>query len=111
MGSIRPQKGKHTSPNILLGISLSVLLVASVIPSTYALTGDAPTTYTRFDGNDYVDIPSSPNLQLLQFTVEARFRIFQAPSEPGFIVSKTAGAGGIFDQNYALFVTKEGTVG
>jgi hypothetical protein len=110
MGS-RTTKGKHTSANILLGISLSVLLIASVIPVTYAVEGDATTSFTRFDGNDYIDIGSSPNLQLLQFTLEARFRISQMPAEPEFIISKSAGTGGIFDKNYALFITKEGKVG
>ena len=110
MGS-RTTRGKHTSANILLGISLSVLLIASVIPVTYAVEGDATTSFMRFDGNDYTETASSPNLQLLQFTLEARFRISQMPAEPGFIISKSAGTGSIFDNNYALFVTKEGKVG
>jgi hypothetical protein len=111
MGSRGTKNGKHTIPNILLGISLSILLVASTIPASFAVDSEPATTFKRFDGNDYVGVASSPNLQLMQFTVEARFRITQAPAEPGFIVSKPAGSGGIFDQNYAMFVTKEGKVG
>jgi hypothetical protein len=33
------------------------------------------------------------------------------PAEPEFIISKSAGTGGIFDKNYALFITKDGKVG
>ena len=112
MGSQGPLGRKHTSANILLGSVLSVILLASVFPTTYSRQDSTTVSYTRFDGNDYTDIPSTPGLQLLQFTVEARLRITQTPSEPGFIVSKGASTtNNLFDQNYAIFITKEGKVG
>lgn len=112
MGSHGTLWRKHTSANILLGSFLSIVLLASVFPSTYSVEDGSTVSYTRFDGNNYVDIPSSPSLQLMQFTVEARVRLSQMPSEPGFIVSKGASTvSSLYDQNYALFVTKEGKVG
>ncbi|MCI0563705.1 MAG: cellulase family glycosylhydrolase [Nitrososphaera sp.] len=97
---IRPARGPTWK--ILLSLPLSVLLLTSVLPSLYALE-----TFRTFSGTDYLDIPNSSELQLSQFTVEARFRIVDDPVERGYLVSKGSAEGGnaLLDQNYALFIT------
>ncbi len=92
---------------LLLGLTLSVLLAASVIPSSYAAE-----SFRRFTGGTYIDVPSSPALQLSQFTLEAKFRITGDLSDRGYLVSKGASDGGYVhrDQNYALYLMQYGGV-
>ncbi|MGH9878475.1 MAG: LamG domain-containing protein, partial [Nitrososphaerales archaeon] len=81
------------------GILLAIILVTSVIPSSYAVE-----TFKTFDGNDKIDVPNAAKLQLAKFNVEVRFRIQEAPTERGFLVSKgsTDNGNSVNDQNYAL---------
>jgi hypothetical protein len=71
------------------------------IPS-YAL--DA---FKTFRGGDFVEVPSSPSLQLVQFAIEVRFRITENLLERGYLISKssTENENTLLDQNYAVFVT------
>ncbi|HEY8139767.1 MAG TPA: cellulase family glycosylhydrolase [Nitrososphaera sp.] len=93
---------------LVLGITLSIVLGASVIPASYAAD-----TIRHFDGSNYIEVPNSSDLQLGQFTLEARFRIADNLSERGYIVSKSASDDGNvhLDHNYALYVTKLGKLG
>lgn len=86
----------------LLGIPLALMLLASVIPSSYAVI-----TFMTFDGSDKIDIPNASKLQLAKFIVEVRFRIQDTPTERGFLVSKGSTDNGnkVNDQNYALSLT------
>ncbi len=79
-------------------ILLAIILVASIIPSSYA------ETFKTFDGDDKIDVPNAAKLQLAKFNVEVRFRIQDAPTERGFLVSKASTENGnnVNDQNYAL---------
>jgi hypothetical protein len=88
-------------------VSLCLILLASAIPSSYALAN-----FKSFAG-EYIDVPSSPELQLSQFSVEVTFRILQDPLERGYIVSKSSSENGsmLLDQNYALFVTPQNKIG
>ncbi|MGI0025694.1 MAG: LamG-like jellyroll fold domain-containing protein, partial [Nitrososphaera sp.] len=92
----------------MLSLPISFLLLASSGPSLYALE-----TFKTFAGIDFIDVPSSPDLQLEEFTVEVGFRIFQEPAERGYLVSKSSVSNGspLLDQNYALFVTPTNKVG
>jgi hypothetical protein len=104
----RPKKSINRIPTLLLGLTLSILLGASVIPASYAAE-----TFRHFDGNNYIEVPNSPELQLAQFTLEARFRIADNFAERGYIVSKAASDDGSvhLDHNYALYVTKLNKLG
>jgi len=92
----------------LLPSLLLCLLLAAQIPSVYALD-----TFKTFAGSDFIDVPSSPVLQLEEFTIEVRFRILQDPTERGYLVSKSSVANGslLLDQNYALFITPLNKIG
>ena len=97
----------------LVGISLAILLAASVIPASFSSNSAyAVETIKTFDGNDYIDVPSSSSLQLAQFVTEVRFRISELPSERGYMISKGAnGDSDNLDHNYAMYVTKLGKIG
>ncbi|HKX82321.1 MAG TPA: hypothetical protein VJL54_08705, partial [Nitrososphaera sp.] len=73
------------SARVLLGLTLSVILAASVVPATYAAE-----TFRTFEGSTYIEVPNSPGLQLDQFTLEAKFRISDNHSERGYLISKAA---------------------
>jgi hypothetical protein len=90
-----------------VSIPLTLLLLASVVPSSYGLVD-----FKSFAG-DYIDVPNAPELQLSQFSIEVTFRILQDPSERGYIVSKSSSDNGslLLDQNYALFVTPTKKIG
>jgi hypothetical protein len=90
-----------------VSISASLLLLLAAIPSSYA-----DLDFKTFSG-DYVDVTSSPSLQLTQFTLEVKFRIAQDPLERGYIVSKSSSDGGniLLDQNYALFISPVKKIG
>ena len=94
--------------NLILGVSISVVLVASGIPQSFAAE-----TFRSFDGTDYVDIPSNGSLQLEEFIVEVRFRFTEQPSEWSFLMNKAGTNAGktSIDQNYALFLTPFNKVG
>ncbi|MGH9991099.1 MAG: hypothetical protein ACREAZ_00415, partial [Nitrososphaera sp.] len=91
-----------------LSASFSLILLVSLIAPIYALD-----TFRTFAGNDFIGVPSSPDLQLGQFTLEVRFRITEDPTERGYLLSKGSVANGsiLHDQNYALFVTRLKSVG
>jgi len=96
----------------MLGVTLAVILTASVVPAAFNMRSAYAETFRSFDGNDYVEVSSSPDLQLSKFTIETKFRIQDLSTLRGYIVSKSAGSGdGNLDHNYALFVTKYGTLG
>jgi hypothetical protein len=100
--------GPKGNASLILGVFLSVILIASGIPPSFAAE-----TFRNFDGTDYIDIPSSASLQLEEFIVEARFRFTEQPSEWGYLINKastTAGKTSI-DQNYALFLTPFSKIG
>ena len=88
-------------------------MVASITPSLFSTNfAYAAETIRTFDGNDYLDVPSSSSLQLQQFTAEVKFRISNLPSERGYMVSKGAnGDSENLDHNYAFYVTKMGKLG
>lgn len=96
------------SARILLGLTLSVILAASVVPATYAAE-----TFRTFEGSTYIEVPNSPGLQLDQFTLEAKFRISDNHSERGYLISKAASDDGNvhLDHNYALYITKLNKIG
>ncbi len=87
---------------LLPTLLLSVILIASFVPTTHALD-----TFKTFNGNLFIDVPNSSNIQLDQFTIEIRFRIMEDPNERGYLVSKrSVGSGNpLLDQNYALYIT------
>ncbi|MGH9878935.1 MAG: Ig-like domain-containing protein, partial [Nitrososphaerales archaeon] len=100
------------STRTILGLALAAILTASVIPATFNMQAVYAETFMTFDGGDYVEVPSSPELQLPKFIVEVKFRIHDLSSLRGYLVSKSAGTGdGNLDHNYALYVTKYGTIG
>src|SRR5688572_20077893 len=84
-----------------VGIPVSLLLLLSTVPSSFA-----DIDFKRFAG-DYLDVPNSQELQLSQFTLEVKFRILQDPLERGYLVSKGAsdGENPLLDQNYAVFIS------
>jgi hypothetical protein len=87
---------------VLLSLFIAAMLIGSTIPSSFAAV-----TFKTFDGDDKIDVAHAAKQQLAQFTVEVRFRIQDAPSEKGFLVSKKSSENGnnANDQNYALFLT------
>jgi Big-like domain-containing protein/concanavalin A-like lectin/glucanase superfamily protein/cellulase (glycosyl hydrolase family 5) len=96
---------------LLLGVSLAVMLVASILPVYVTMPAAfAEETFKTFDGTESIQVPSSASLQLPKFSIEVRFRADDVPSERNYLVSKSAGAG-ILDHNYALYLTKNGAVG
>ncbi|MGI0015210.1 MAG: LamG-like jellyroll fold domain-containing protein, partial [Nitrososphaera sp.] len=92
----------------ILGMTLSIILLASFVPPGFALDN-----FKTFSGDDFLAITKTPELQLGHFTVEVRFRISGDPSERGYLVSKGSAANGSLfaDQNYALFITKLKSIG
>jgi hypothetical protein len=97
----------------VLGIVLGVILLGSITPvlfnGNFAYAAESIRT---FDGDDYVDVPSTSSLQLPQFVAEVKFRITELPTERGYLVSKGAdGDSANLDHNYALYVTKLGKLG
>ncbi|MGI0034556.1 MAG: Ig-like domain-containing protein, partial [Nitrososphaera sp.] len=92
-------------------MALAVILTASVMPASLNMRAAYAETFATFDGNDYVQVSSSPDLQLPKFTIEVKFRIQDLSSAREYLVSKAAGTGvGAIDHNYALYVTKYGSI-
>ncbi len=103
---------KKRSVKTILGLSLAIILTASAIPAAFKFQAAYAEIFKTFDGSDYVAVPSRPDLQLSKFMVEVKFRIHDYADLRGYLVSKSAGFGdGNLDHNYALYVTKYGTVG
>jgi hypothetical protein len=101
-----------SSARALIGITLAVILTASVIPTSLNMRAAYAETFKTFDGSSYVSVPSSPDLQLPKYAIEVKFRISELSELRGYLVSKSAGTGdGNLDHNYALYVTKYGTLG
>ncbi len=95
---------------VLLALSLSIFLIASVIPFSHFADAATSFSFKAFSGQDHVNVSSTPGLQLSHFVVEVRLRTTQSPDTIQYIVSKGAGNvdSRLFDHNYALFMTKEG---
>ncbi|HEY7734721.1 MAG TPA: cellulase family glycosylhydrolase [Nitrososphaera sp.] len=93
--------------NTILGVSISVLLLCSVIPAVYA----AP-MFKHFDGNDKIDVPSTAALKLNHFILEAKIRIADNLAERGYIVNKGAtGSNSQVEHNYALYLNPDNKIG
>ncbi|MGI0012531.1 MAG: Ig-like domain-containing protein, partial [Nitrososphaera sp.] len=103
-------RSRWSSKHTLLGVALAVILTASVIPTSFNMQAAYAETFMTFDGNDYIQVPSSSDLQLPKFTIEVKFRIQDLSTVREYLVSKGAGDG-ISDQNYVLYVTKTGSIG
>jgi hypothetical protein len=90
-----------------LAVPLSLILLVSTVPASYAAVD-----FKSFAG-DHVDVANSPDLQLIEFTLEVKFRIMQDPLERGYLVSKSSADGGnpLLDQNYALFISPTKKIG
>ncbi|MEM2856401.1 MAG: LamG-like jellyroll fold domain-containing protein [Candidatus Nitrosocaldaceae archaeon] len=94
---------------LILGTTLALLLLFSSI-NIHAF---AATTYKFFNGAEYIEIPSTKELRLQKFVIEASFRLTEQPTKFAFLVSKGGWGNNKpnMNNNYALFITKEGTVG
>jgi hypothetical protein len=63
-----------------------------------------------FDGNSFINVPSTDNLKLETFNITTKVKIPNVISERMFIVSKGSNGDNYKDQNYAIFITKNGKV-
>ena len=91
-----------------MGLLLCPLLLFAGTPAIFATE-----TFRSFDGTNYVEVPSTPTLQLTQFVIEANFRFAQAHTEWAYLLNKPANNTGktSIDLNYALFLTPANKLG
>ena len=81
---------------------LIVLLATSMLSNTVKAE--------VFDGNSFIEIPSTDSLKLETFNIIAKVKIPSIINNRMFIVSKGSEGDTYKDQNYAIFVTKNGKV-
>jgi hypothetical protein len=88
-------------------MALSSILILALVPVSVQSTNGL----RSFNG-DYIDVPSSSNLQLSKFSVQARFSTTQTSSTWMYLINK-GGMGSNepgLNMNYALFLTKDGRI-
>lgn len=122
MKTIEPSSSVTTRRELLnkarlfLGMALAFTVISSVLcpPAPSIAQEQTFITLQNFEGSEYLDVTSSQSFQLTHFVIEVRFRIDASTTigENAYLVSKGAKVGNSqLDQNYALFITKNGEIG